>query len=83
MPYNYAREIDDARDRDHDDDEVTAFDLRDEGNSPSRYRSPYRCTDRMCGALDCSNCHPEGEGRETCAQCDEPIAEGEEHQCRE
>jgi hypothetical protein len=22
-------------------------------------RARYRCHDRMCGALDCANCHPE------------------------
>lgn len=80
MSYDYARERDDARD-DHDDDEVTAFDLRDEGDAPERYHSPYRCTDRTCGALDCSNCHPEGEGAETCQQCGETL-EGP-HTCPE
>lgn len=63
---DYAREIAEARDFDLDDDiryeleqdalEAESDDLH---NQPSGY-SPYRCTDRMCGALDCSNCHPEG-----------------------
>ena len=22
---------------------------------------PFRCFDRMCGATDCANCHPENE----------------------
>lgn len=81
MPYDYARERHDARNADMgDDDEVTAFDLRDEDDAP-RERSPFRCVRGDCGALDCSRCHPEGEGGSTCANCMEEIAEGEEHQC--
>lgn len=28
-------------------------------------RKPYSCADRMCGALDCLTCHPEGEVNES------------------
>ena len=35
-------------------------DLRDEFE-PRRKRR-YRCSDRMCGAEDCENCHPEAFG---------------------
>lgn len=34
--------------------------------------SPYRCTDRMCGALDCLNCYPQ-------TADEEPEPEPEEH----
>lgn len=31
----------------------------------------YRCSDRMCGAFDCSNCHPELQDSTPCPCCGE------------
>jgi hypothetical protein len=34
-------------------------DPRDYVNEEPRFRNRFRCVDRLCGATDCSNCHPE------------------------
>lgn len=63
---DYAQERYEARDLDHDDDlryeleqEALEAESDDLHNGPAGV-SPYRCTDRMCGATDCSNCYPGG-----------------------
>jgi hypothetical protein len=30
----------------------------------SRKRRPFRCSDGMCGQLDCERCYPQTEGKE-------------------
>lgn len=42
--------------------------------------SNYGCSDRMCGAIDCSTCHPGNHYGDICANCD---AEYEECDCDE
>ena len=54
------------------DDEAYADERAD--HMPSRF-SGGGCSDRMCGAADCSNCHPENDGKDLDAEDDE---EGEE-----
>lgn len=58
--YEASLLTDEEWDRDYDEAqavfEAEADDLQ---NGPAGV-SPYRCTDRMCGALDCSNCYPGG-----------------------
>lgn len=52
MPrYDYAREIHDLR-----DDWRTHEDCIE--HDPEPKRKPYRCSDGMCGALDCARCYP-------------------------
>ena len=34
---------------------------------------PIRCHDRMCGALDCLTCYPEGMYYPECEKCGEPF----------
>lgn len=51
MSYDYAREIDEAM-NDYD----AMLDDTEIDEPPRRRR--YSCSDRMCGALDCANCHP-------------------------
>lgn len=36
---------------------------------PVRRAHRYSCSDRMCGALDCANCHPELQGTHSCDCC--------------
>ena len=34
-------------------------DPSDYADESPRFRNRFRCSDRFCGAEDCSNCHPE------------------------
>jgi hypothetical protein len=36
-----------------------------------RKKNKYRCSDRMCGALDCDTCYPGNHYGEVCASCDQ------------
>ena len=53
-----------------------AYDLGYDG-PPSR--NNYRCTDGMCGALDCERCYPGGE-HDVCDVCSE-AAEADPPEC--
>jgi len=52
------------------DPEFEDYMLRQEFGSTSNKRNKFRCSDRLCGSEDCSNCHPEG--------CEEPEEEKDE-----
>lgn len=54
--FNEGREAYEASLHDDFDDHLDPSDYDDDEPAVA----PYRCGDRMCGALDCANCHPEG-----------------------
>lgn len=63
MSYDYARERDEAsleEDWHNDMREMELEDARYDEVENGPCVGPYRCVDRMCGALDCSNCYPGG-----------------------
>lgn len=71
MSYNEGRERYEARD-DYDNDsdgwdiqDELAADPEDQTSTPSK----YRCLDAMCGALDCSRCHPGHENSREDTEC--------------
>jgi hypothetical protein len=64
MSYDYARERDEAM-LDCERDFPPYEEQEEDEQMPSGPSMLYRCTDRMCGALDCPNCHPEG-----CQECE-------------
>lgn len=60
MAYDFAQERHEASLADEIDDlrYEAEQDARDDEDRYERRQSLYRCTDRMCGALDCSRCYP-------------------------
>lgn len=50
-----------------DDSDFDPYEFADEFSV--RRRTSYSCSDRMCGALDCSNCRPELQRLAECACC--------------